>query len=644
MPVVSFNNIKNIITAMSKSCLSILFLFFTCFNVQASHIVGGEIELTKNRGYVYQIKLKMYVDQHNQNPNLIESETTASVGIYRKGTNQKMDEVVLKRQKYDTISYGESCAASNTHDIETGLIIFSEGIYLDPAIYNSASGYYIVWENCCRNIIIENIVNPVNEGMAFYMEFPPVIKNGITFSNNSPQFKDISGDFLCKNKRFTFDFSGTDFNGDSLVYRRATPLAGHATTNATRPQPGPYDPIIWAAGYDVDNQIPGLPSNFYIHPHTGLIDFTPTVEGLFVFSVEVDEYRDGVKIGMVKRDFQFLVITCPPNAPVAIEMKLPDGSYYNSLTDTLQIRIEQDTCFSFLVSDSNTIKYNQSENLFITVNSNLPPGVLAVTQNVTVSPGNDTASVMLCFNACNKLYIDADTLFNIEVISTDAPKCPMSLAYYDTLRIKVLYKPQVNAKPAIGIVPAVTSFNAVIGQVTQFDIYGTDEDPADVLVLSAFGEDFTLPEMGMVFNSVSGTDSISSQFQWMPSCEHLAKGSYKVNFVVDDNSCIKKNTDTISVVINVSDKSTELPGITPVNLITPNGDGLNDVFEVRNIPEGNCEYFFKKVIVYNRWGSKVYESTKPDFKWDAEKISGGMYYYIIDINKKQFRGWLEVKK
>lgn len=621
---------------MFRIVVSILIFFLFPFSKGiASHIVGGELEIVQTRGNIHQIILKMYVDEINAMPGLISGETEATIGIFQKGTNIQVTTLRLRRMQTTTISYGEDCVGAKSK-IRTGLLVFYENINLEG--YNHPAGYYMSWQRCCRNKIIENISDPVNEGMAFYTEFPPV-----TVRNSSPSFPQLVGDFPCLNKPFKLSFKGTDKNGDSLVYRRITPKAGFANGSAVNfVSSGPYPTVNWLAGYDENNQIHGAPS-FDVNSQTGEVSFTPTEEGLFVFALTVDEYRNGIKIGTVQREFQLLVVKCEENAPTSIDLKMKDGSYY-SLTDTLAINIEQDTCISILLSDSSIIKYPENEVLTVKVKSNLPPGVLAISETVTLTPGgNDTLTTNLCFNACNKIYIDKDTVFTIEIISKDNA-CPKSLETYDTLRIKVLYKPQVNAKPTIGIVPNTISYSAYVGQMLEFDIYGVDPDSRDVLTLNGFGEDFNLSDEDMFFPNVSGSDSISSRFRWVPSCEDIKKGTYKINFYLDDNSCIKNNGDTLSVTIIVEDKLTLLPSMSPTNLFTPNGDKLNDVFEIPNLPEGNCDYFFKNVSIYNRWGAKVYESTKPNFQWTGEKQPAGLYFYNIDINKKEIKGWVEMVK
>ncbi len=85
------------------------------------------------------------------------------------------------------------------------------------------------------------------------------------------------------------------------------------------------------------------------------------------------------------------------------------------------------------------------------------------------------------------------------------------------------------------------------------------------------------------------------------------------------------------------------------NAITPNGDGRNDCFFIRGI-----ENFPKnQLIIYNRWGNKIYESTSYQNNWNGEsQITGeilpnGTYYYILklnDENNNSHTGYIELVK
>lgn len=81
------------------------------------------------------------------------------------------------------------------------------------------------------------------------------------------------------------------------------------------------------------------------------------------------------------------------------------------------------------------------------------------------------------------------------------------------------------------------------------------------------------------------------------------------------------------------------------SVVTPNGDGTNDIFQVVGLLEQDC-YPLNKLTIYNRWGAKIYEVNNidevEDF-WDPEKerTPAGTYYYRFDGDG--FRGHVERK-
>ncbi len=81
------------------------------------------------------------------------------------------------------------------------------------------------------------------------------------------------------------------------------------------------------------------------------------------------------------------------------------------------------------------------------------------------------------------------------------------------------------------------------------------------------------------------------------------------------------------------------------NVITPNGDGVNDVFVVENL-----EYYINGSLkVFNRWGQQVYESLTYLNNWSPNELEGGTYFYQMVVQKDQtvtqtFNGALEIVK
>src|SRR5690606_36588916 len=63
------------------------------------------------------------------------------------------------------------------------------------------------------------------------------------------------------------------------------------------------------------------------------------------------------------------------------------------------------------------------------------------------------------------------------------------------------------------------------------------------------------------------------------------------------------------------------------NLFTPNGDGLNDRYVVKNL----MQYSDRELLLLNRWGNQVYKSTNYNNDWDGGTLAEGTYYYILRV-------------
>ena len=72
-------------------------------------------------------------------------------------------------------------------------------------------------------------------------------------------------------------------------------------------------------------------------------------------------------------------------------------------------------------------------------------------------------------------------------------------------------------------------------------------------------------------------------------------------------------------------------------MFTPNGDGINDVFLINNTALETLHY-----EIYNRWGTKIFETNSMDERWDGHTTSGseckeGIYFVILTA-----KGWDDV--
>ena len=93
---------------------------------------------------------------------------------------------------------------------------------------------------------------------------------------------------------------------------------------------------------------------------------------------------------------------------------------------------------------------------------------------------------------------------------------------------------------------------------------------------------------------------------------------------------------TVTVVVLV-------PIVVP-NAFTPNGDGINDIWNIKGL-----EYYQCTVNIYDRYGTPVYKSAGYSKPWDGtcggKALPLGVYYYLIDItgvNPRQLSGYVTI--
>ena len=79
------------------------------------------------------------------------------------------------------------------------------------------------------------------------------------------------------------------------------------------------------------------------------------------------------------------------------------------------------------------------------------------------------------------------------------------------------------------------------------------------------------------------------------------------------------------------------------SVITPNGDGINDVFIIANLVEGMA-FPINTLDIYDKWGSRVFHASnisQHDQFWDPSRnnIPAGTYFYRF--SGKGYQGNIE---
>ncbi|GAB3761686.1 gliding motility-associated C-terminal domain-containing protein [Spirosoma pomorum] len=286
----------------------------------ATHQVGGQLEMRAINGATG--RYRFIVTNYLESGVRADQQGGGPVGIFRKRDNAQMTSFRVSEtgSRQSVIFANAVCAAQG--NLNFIVATFEAEVQLNPAAYNDPMGYYVSYQTGNRNGGLININNPLRTGFTFYLEFPALYQNGTVITDSSPRFGTINGEYLCLGEAFTFPFGGTDPDGDELRYSMVTPL-DRRNTNQNAASSGPYPEVSWVSNYGSTAAMSGYP-NLTVNAQTGQLSVTPDKLGLFVFGVKIEEYRNGVKIGEVRRDFQFLVVECPPTIPPAPVIQLRD--------------------------------------------------------------------------------------------------------------------------------------------------------------------------------------------------------------------------------------------------------------------------------------------------------------------------------
>jgi gliding motility-associated-like protein len=285
----------------NKLLYSIIFIFFLPLISTANHIVGGSLTYEQQGGSTYRITLTLYrdcTDSSNPSfPSVVKINIAKNNGTF-----------------FKSVSIPFSSATNVPPKIDTCVV--NPGICLQEAVYSqvvtglppSPGGYHVYFQLCCRTSALLNIVDPSSKGDTFYTHIPD---NNVVTTNSSPDWTEKPQSFICQGSSISIAHGASDPDGDSLYYSLYTP---YDTSKITFPG-GVFtvSPLPWELTYGPNNPLNANQPNSLQINSKGLITGSPAMTiGVFVIGIKCEEYRNGVKLGQILRDFQLKVVPCPP--------------------------------------------------------------------------------------------------------------------------------------------------------------------------------------------------------------------------------------------------------------------------------------------------------------------------------------------
>ncbi len=185
--------------------------------------------------------------------------------------------------------------------------------------------------------------------------------------------------------------------------------------------------------------------------------------------------------------------------------------------------------------------------------------------------------------------------------------------------------------------------------------------PPATTITSVAGQSVTIPFISFISDLNDNIDFNSIQIINGPTSNAMATFDASFNLIMDYSNTPFVGIDQITIqvcdLLSACSQivlTIEVSGdIIPYNGVSPNGDGYNDHFEIKNIqflePTNN-------VTIYNRWGDKVfemenYDSLNPALRFEGRQNNGkelpsGVYFYKVEFlsGRKDLTGYITLKK
>jgi gliding motility-associated-like protein len=259
------------------------------------------------------------------------------------------------------------------------------------------------------------------------------------------------------------------------------------------------------------------------------------------------------------------------------------------------------TVSSVAASCSNTAVYTVSVT---------PPPTLTVTgtpycagQTTTVTATGATSYTWSTGSTTNSIVVSPIGTSSYTVTGTSIPSCTSSSVFSPSV---ITSSPQIiNTSPVLFCLDSIKAITVRIDGGNQ-----------------PYTVSWLIPAGGIIPFDTTGYAYYFTQSNTPSS------GSYTI--VVTDQ-CLY--SDTLAIDINSIDCDIIMP-----NVVTPNGDGINDFFRINGLEN----FPGSSLNSYNRWGNKIYSSD--DYKNDwSPKVSDGTYFYILNVpDGRKFNGFFQV--
>lgn len=613
-------------------------LLMIATGTRASHIVGGDFTYRflgdSTSGGVtykrYKVTLYIYQDCVTGVPDAIQQDNPAYFTVYDLATGFVRNDTNIFFDPTPGSGGSITVPANFSNDCVKNvpqLCLLRKRFEKTYALRPSTSGYVVVYQRCCRNSSIVNLIDPGDRGATYYCVIPPTFIN-----NHSAVFKNYPPQIICQNNPLFYDHSATDDDGDSLSYEFC-PAEEGASGPDIKPKiasPPPFDTVAYFPPFTYDNAMPGFPQ-IQIDPRTGYITGTPSRIGRYLVTVCCTEWRHGNIINVMKREFQFVVTDCS-------KVVIADMPQFSTAPNTYIVNCK-DRKVHFVNTSQGGFSYQWSFGSNGATSTDFEPdyeyddtGTYVV--KLIVNPGSTCPDSISRFV---KIYPIFHT--NFEDSGLYCPGTPIKFTDKTETTVKPITRwnwsfgdgnSSSDQNPVHSFKGGGT-YNVVLSAENVKNCIDTTVRRVVVQHFTPYAGDDTIIVKGeyIQFDAKGGTS-----YRWTPSTNlndtnisnpigtYPDTGTFVYRLFVQSNyGC--KGYDTMKVWV-VPNASFVVP-----TAFTPNGDGRNDEFRPMAVGYRNMKYF----KVFNRWGQEIYFGKSLETGWNGtfngKPCDLGVYFWEI---------------
>lgn len=286
--------------ATMKHCIALL-AFFICSSIglQASHFLGFSMYYEQRGGDTLRVHQLEYVECTGVAiAPFWQVNMTSATSCPVPPSGPMM---IVSQVEVTPICSSVQTSCQNSSSLIYGLMEVHLARDYDMA-GQTCPEYILRYDNCCRSPNFSNIQNPSSTGIRVESK---VSLQGYQQTNSSPVWRDMFPRYVynATTANDTYDLGATDPDGDSLVYSLVS-----AEQNS--------GPVAYAVSYSPTAPF-GTAYTVNLDSETGFMTLQSNTGALLTCSVVilVEEYRNGVKLGEIKREIAVTTFNLPQGAP-----------------------------------------------------------------------------------------------------------------------------------------------------------------------------------------------------------------------------------------------------------------------------------------------------------------------------------------